>query len=152
MENFFEWMSKPIPEEEVTIWFNMHNMNYEMIEYCGDFFISLFFVVNETFLGDENNETKIEMTDEDIYNHFEWCWNTNIENYKKENFKLKSEGPHKDYAKNFFIETFYKPKDISLKKAIPNFFEDVFNLDTPFTKSDLDLLTELYGLISKNKE
>jgi hypothetical protein len=30
--------------------------------------------------------------------------------------------------------------------------EDVFNLDKPFSKSDLDILTELYILIDKNIE
>lgn len=152
MENFFEWMSKPIPEEEVRIWFNMHNMNYEMIELCGDFFVSLYSIINDTFLGNEETETKIDMSDEDLIGHFEWCWKTNIENFKKENYKIKLEGPHKDYAKNFFIETFYRPKENNMKTAIPSFFKDVFNLDTPFAKSDLDLLTELYSLLIKNKE
>ena len=35
MENFFNWMSKPIPDDEVTIWFNIHNMTYEKIERLG---------------------------------------------------------------------------------------------------------------------
>jgi len=38
MENFFNWMSKPVPPDEVIVWFNVHNMNYEKIELCGDIF------------------------------------------------------------------------------------------------------------------
>ena len=32
MENFFNWMSKPVSKEDVVVWFNIHNMNYEKIE------------------------------------------------------------------------------------------------------------------------
>jgi len=32
MENFFNWISKPIPEDELIIWLNIHNMNYEKIK------------------------------------------------------------------------------------------------------------------------
>ena len=38
MENFFNWMSKPIPREDIIIWFNVHNMSYEKIELFGDIF------------------------------------------------------------------------------------------------------------------
>jgi hypothetical protein len=40
MENFFNWMSKVIPNDEVIIWFNIHNMHYEKIELYGDIFKS----------------------------------------------------------------------------------------------------------------
>jgi len=152
MENFFEWMSKPIPEEEVDVWFNVHNMNIEKIGLCGDFFKGLYLIIRETYLGEDDSEIKIQMSDEDTLNHFDWCWNKNLENFQKENIFFKKEGSHKDYAKSFFLDTFYKPKDKSLKKAIPTFLEDVFCLETAFSKSDLDLLTELYGLLFKNFE
>jgi hypothetical protein len=29
MENFFNWVTKPIPNEEVVMWFNAHNMIHE---------------------------------------------------------------------------------------------------------------------------
>ena len=59
MENFFNWMNKPIPKEEVTIWFNVHNMNYEKIELFGDFFKSLNQTIIDTYLGNDESETKI---------------------------------------------------------------------------------------------
>ena len=41
MENFFNWMAKPLPKDEIIIWFNIHNMTYEKIELYGDIFKSL---------------------------------------------------------------------------------------------------------------
>ena len=51
MENFFNWMSKPVPLDEVEVWFNMHNMSYEKIELFGDFFKSLYKIMSNTYLG-----------------------------------------------------------------------------------------------------
>ena len=61
MENFFNWMTKPIPQEEVIIWFNIHNMIYEKIELYGDIAKSLTIIINETYLGEDISETKITL-------------------------------------------------------------------------------------------
>jgi len=152
MENFFNWMSKPIPQEDVIIWFNVHNLNYEKIELYGDFFKSLNQIVSDTYLGDDSSEIKIEMSEQDKLSHFDWCWNKLINDQKKENFIFKIEGQHKDYFKNFFIDTFYDKKEKNMKDSIRYFLDDVFNLDTDFTKSDLEILIEIYNLMEKNIE
>jgi hypothetical protein len=152
MENFFNWMSKPIPNDEVTIWLNVHNMNYEKIELYGDIFKSLNHVIIDTYMGDtnENNETKISLTQEDKELHFVWCWNKVVEDFRKENIKIKESGDHKEYFKSFFMDTFYNHPDKNIKNAIPNFLGEVFDLNKPFSKSDLDILTELYKLLEKS--
>jgi len=152
MENFFNWMSKPIPTDEVTIWFNIHNMNIEKIELYGDIFKSLNYVIIDTYMGDtnENHETKISLTQEDKVLHFTWCWNKVVEEFKKENINIKIEGEHKEYFNSFFMDTFYNHPDRSVKDSIPNFLVEIFNLDKPFSKSDLDILTELYKLLEKS--
>ena len=152
MENFFNWMSKPVPKEEVIIWFNVHNMNYEKIELYGDIFKSLNEVVQDTYMGDDVTETKISLSQEDKDLHFEWCWKKILEDFRKENINIISEGAHKDYYKSFYMDTFYNPTEKNLRGAIPNFLTDVFDVDKPFTKSDLDVLTELYKLMEKNME
>ena len=152
MENFFNWMSQPVNKEEVTIWFNVHNMNYEKIELCGDIFKSLYQIVFDTYLGNDDIDTKIILSNYDNERHFDWCWKKLIENFKKENIHIKEDGQHKDYLKSFFIDTFYDSTQKNIKEAIPNFLNDVFGLDSSFTKSDLEILTELYNLLEKNFE
>lgn len=150
MENFFNWVSKPIESDEVTIWFNVHNMNYEKIELVGDFFKSLNTTIIDTYFGEESQETKIALNQEDKISHFEWCWKKVIDEFSKENVKIKNSGDHKDYFKDFYMETFYNQLDKNVKNNIPNFINDVFDLEKTFTKSDLDILTELYKLMEKN--
>lgn len=150
MENFFNWMSKPIPKEEVIIWLNVHNLNYEKIELCGDIFKTLNQIILDTYMGDEKGETKISLSQEDKDAHFEWCWKKTLENFNKENIKIKTTGEHKDYFMEFFMETFYNQHEKNVKEAIPSFLLDVFDVEKPFSKSDLDILTELYKLLEKN--
>jgi hypothetical protein len=92
------------------------------------------------------------MSEQDKLSHFDWCWNKLINDQKKENFIFKIEGQHKDYFKNFFIDTFYDKKEKNMKDSIRYFLDDVFNLDTDFTKSDLEILIEIYNLMEKNIE
>ena len=152
MENFFNWMSKTIPEEEVLVWFNVHNMNYEKIELFGDIFKSLNQTIVDTYMGESEGETKISLSQEDKENHFEWCWNTLIKNFKKEGVGIKSQGEHKEYFKQFFLDSFYNQSQENVRISIPEFLNDVFDVEKPFSKSDLDILTEMYKLIEKNME
>jgi hypothetical protein len=152
MENFFNWMTKPLPKEELIIWFNVHNMTYEKIDLCGDFFKSLNQTIMDTYLGDSTSETKISLSYDDNLSHFEWCWNKVIENFKRENIIIKSDGEHKDYFQSFFMDTFYNQTESSLKKSISKFLNEIFDVGITYSKSDLDLLTELYKLIEKNSE
>jgi hypothetical protein len=142
MENFFNWMSKPIPKEDIVIWFNVHNMNYEKIELFGDVFKSLNQVVHDTYMGEDISETKISMSSEDKELHFEWCWKKTVDDFRTEGIEINSEGDHKDY----------NPTEKNVREAIPNFLSDVFDVEKAFTKSDLDILTELYKLLEKNIE
>ena len=98
MENFFNWMSKPVPKDEVIIWFNVHNMNYEKIELFGDIFKSLNQIVLDTYMGDDIKETKISMTLEDKELHFEWCWKKTIDDFMKEGIEIISKRTSKRFG------------------------------------------------------
>ena len=82
MENFFNWLSKPIPKDEIVTWFNVHNMYYEKIELYGDIFKSLNQIIVDTYLGSDVNETKIVLSEEDNISHFDWCWKKTVENFQ----------------------------------------------------------------------
>ena len=152
MENFFNWMTKPLPNEDIIIWFNIHNMTYEKIELYGDVFKSLNQIILDTYLGDTIFLTKIVLNDEDNLSHFEWCWKKTIDNFKKEDIHIKYEGEHKDYFKSFYMDTFYNQNEERIKNSIPKFLMDIFDVGISYSKSDLDLLTELYKLVEKNTE
>lgn len=150
MENFFNWVSKPVPKDEVLVWFNINNMNFEKVELYGDFFKSLNNKLTDTYFEEEHSETRISMSDENKIEHFEWCWIKTLQDFRKENITFTEEGGHKDYFKKFYFDTFYSKGQKNLKEAIPSFLEEVFDMNKPFSKSDLEILTEIYKLMEKN--
>jgi len=152
MENFFDWMTKPIPKDEVLIWFNVHNMIYEKIELYGDIFKSLNAIIFDTYLGDSDSETKINLSNEDKISHFDWCWNKMVNDFEKENINIKFKGDHKEYFLSFFMDSFYNQRENKIKESISRFLNEIFDTNMVYSKPDLDLLTELYKLMEKNME
>lgn len=150
MENFFNWVTKNISKDEVISWLESNNMKYEKIDLYGDIFKSLYFIIQDTYLGDDELETKIDMSKEDKISHFKWCWDKLISDFEKEGIKIYKEGKHEKYFRNFFLDTFYDDSQKKLKIGIKNFLKDIFDVEKEFTKSDLDILTEIYKLLEKN--
>lgn len=153
MENFYSWMMKPISHDDVEVWFNVNNMIFEKRELFADFTRSLIYVIKTTYLGteyDENNETKVYLNDDDKLAHFDWCWNKTIENFLKENLKFKVKGEHRDYFEKFFMDLFYNADSKIIRDNIQKFFDELFDEEKAFTKSDLDMLTDVYKMLNKN--
>jgi hypothetical protein len=152
MENFFNYISKPVHPDDVQVWLNINNIIPEKVDLYSDFTSSLYKLILNTYLGedDKSNESNIKLTEEDNTKHFDWCWKKSIENFNKENVKFYSRGEHYDHFKSFFDEVYYNQKEQKVKDQIGVFFEDLFDLKKPFTKSDIDMLTDLYKSLDKN--
>lgn len=152
MENFFNYISKPIPSDEVDVWLKMNNIIPEKMELFSDFSQSLYEIIKMTYLGESTNsvETKITLTKEDNKKHFEWCWNKTIENFKKEGLFFNLKGEHFDYFTIFFEDIFYNQKEEKIKNSVKTFFDELFDIKKPYTKSDLDMIGVLYKLLDKS--
>ena len=152
MENFFNYISKPIPSEDLEIWFRVNNIIPEKMDLFSDFCQSLTMLILETYLGEQKdrNETKIHLSSEDNSKHFEWCLNKTIDNFQKEGIKFNKKGEHVDYFKSFYNDVFYNQKEEKVKNSIKTFFKQIFDIDTPFSKSDLDIVLLLYKNLDKN--
>jgi len=153
MDNFFNYVTKQIDNKEVEVWMNINNIIPEKMELYYDFSRSLHNLILDTYLGEnpkEGNETKIVLDEKDKENHFKWCWGKTIDNFEKENIKFRMKGEHYDYFLSFFLEVFYNQKEERVKYSIGNFFDEVFNQNKPFTKSDLDMLLSIYKALDKN--
>jgi hypothetical protein len=152
MENFFNYITQSLQTEEVEIWFKSQNIFPEKLELFFDFLQSLNLIISETYLGesDSNSETKIVMTEDDKHKHFVWCWNKVIDDFSKEELIFEKTGEHFDYLKSFYDDIFYLQKEEIVRKSISKFFKELFDLEKPFTKSDLDMIGNIYKLLDKN--
>jgi hypothetical protein len=152
--DFINWISKPVPDEELKIWFSVNNIIYERAELYRDFCVSLVNLINDTYFGDNDGkfESNIKMSDDDNLKHFDWCWNKTVENFEKENIRFVKEGNHKIYFKSFLGDVFYNQTNQTVKQSISYFLNDIFSREKGFSKSDLDLFTEIYKLLDINIE
>jgi len=152
MDNFFNYVSKPMSQEDVDIWFRVNNIIPEKLELFSDFSHSLNLLVIETYLGEDESptETRINLTKEDNKNHFDWCWGRIIDNFEKEHIHFEKEGGHYDYFKTFFDDIFYDQKEKKIRDSISPFFNDLFDMKKSFTKSDLDMIVTIYKLLDKH--
>ena len=153
MENFISRAMRPVNHEDVETWFNINNMIFEKRQLFSDFTFCLFDLISETYLGDDDDspsETRLIMNQDDKLSHFDWCWKKTIENFGKENVRFHIEGEHKDYYQTFFMDLFYNADDKVISNNIINFIKVLFDENKIFTKSDLDMMTDIYKLLNKN--
>jgi hypothetical protein len=149
--NFFNYITKQLNKEEVDIWFRTNNIIPEKMELYYDFCNSLYLKITETYLGDsDNGETKITMSEEDKENHFNWCWKKVLEDFQKEEIVFEKDGEHYTYFKVFFDEIFYKQEDKKIRHSIDVFFKDMFDFEKTFTRSDLDMILDIYKNLDNN--
>ena len=151
MENFFNYLSKPVSQEDVDIWFKSNNIIFEKMELHYEFIISLLDLIQNTYLGESlNPNNKIDLSEEDNIKHFNWCWNKTVEGFSKENIMFNIDGDHYEYLNTLFLEIFYNQNENTIRDGIRSFFKELFDLDKEFTKSDLDMISTIYKSLDKN--
>ena len=76
MGRFFDWLAKPMDDEDINAWYLANNITPEHTELFRDFCLSFYYLINETYLGDDDDvktETKVGMTNQQKKDHFNWC-------------------------------------------------------------------------------
>jgi len=144
---------KPVNHDDVEVWFNVNNMIYEKRQLFSDFTFSLYYLISSTYLGDDldnTSETKLVLSQEDKLKHFDWCWKKTLDNFSKESIRFNDKGEHREYYEKFFMDLFYNAENKTISENIVKFFQELFDEEKMFTKSDLDMLTEIYKLLNKN--
>ena len=153
MDQFFNWLAKPMSSEDVDIWYKANNIIPELTELFRDYSLSLVSLVQSTYLGNSHgdfSETKIGMTTEEKQDHFKWCWNRTLDNFKKESIEFIFRKEDYEYFEAFFFEVFYEQPDAEIRKEMSKFFEELFNSRRLITKSDLEMFTDVYKTLERS--
>lgn len=135
-------MNTPLTEEEISLVYKAHNVNYERCQLYYDFLDSFFTLINQTYLGEEY------INGEQEQKHFDWCLNKVVENFKQENINFKLRKEFKELAFSYVKEIFYNEKDKDLygDKMI-KFWNHIFKYDGIKSKSDIDAFVEMYKIL-----
>ncbi len=144
-ESYLGFISSESYKHQIDIWYRAYNISREKIELFHDFLISLYDLVTETYLGVDVIETE-----EDQKNHFTWCWDKTIESFNKEKIYFKERGNFFEYFWNFFLEAYYYQQIDNKPVRISEYFDKLFKFKYRKTRSELDMLTEIYKLFDQN--
>ena len=152
MGRFFDWLAKPMDQEDITAWYLANNIIPELTELFRDFCLSFLNLVKDTYLGDDFEETatKVGMTEKQKKDHLKWCLNKTIDNFKKENIGFNLNEDDLSFFEEFFFEICYAQNDKNFKSAIDDFFTNLFDRGQKKTKSDIEIFTELYKLLERS--
>lgn len=52
--------------------------------------------------------------------------------------------------KTFFLDIFYNQKEERIRESVGQFFDELFDMEKGFTKSDLDMVATIYKFLDKN--
>lgn len=143
---FIKYISTPLTQEEMVLLYKANNINYIKCTLFYDYIISLNCKVCDTFLGDD-----VINSEKDIKSHFNWCFNDIIKDFKSEGIIFEYDEELSDYFYNFYVEVFYnltnkKDSEEKLNK-LAKFSFDYHRIKT---RSDMDVLIELYRLFEKS--
>ena len=130
-EQFFKYVTQPLSREDVNLWVKTQNISVSKVSLFGDYLTSLYNLINDTYLG-----LDVIKTDKEITGHFNWCWEKTVGNFKKENINFNTKGTHYDYFEHL--------------EKLKNFINILFILHTQKTKSELDMLYEIYILLNES--
>jgi len=144
-EDYLDFISSENYKNQIDIWYRTYNISREKIELFHDFVVSLYSIIDKTYLGPD-----ILFTEVDQKNHFTWCWDKIIDNFSKEKIFFKERGNCYEYCWNFFLEAFYFAQMDGNQLKISDYFFKLFNFKHRKTRSELDMLTEVYKMFEQN--
>ena len=144
-EGYLEFITSENYRQQIDVWFRAYNVSYEKTELFYDFVVSLYDLINETYLGPEVTDTETDQK-----NHFTWCWDKTIENLSHEKIYFKERGTAYNYFWSFFLEAYYYNQLDGNIMRIKEYFYILFHFEDRKTRSELDMLTEIYKLLDQN--
>ncbi|HPC09501.1 MAG TPA: hypothetical protein PLN85_00305 [archaeon] len=86
--------------------------------------------------------------DNDIKNHYNWCFNKTCENFKKEEIDFTKNNKLKEYFYKYYYHRYYKNNEIENNEHFL-FWKNVFNLDNQNDKNSMKLLMEIYSIFDE---
>lgn len=144
-EGYLEFIASENFKNQVEVWYKAYNITREKIDLFRDFIVGLHELIDETYLGPD-----VLFEEKEQKNHFTWCWNKTISNFEKEGILFKEVGGHYNYFWAFFYEAFYLNEVEFKPNRIKEYYYKLFSFNYKKTRSELDLLTEIYKILESN--
>ena len=119
----------------------------ERVEIYKDFALNLLYYIYHYYLDKQTLSA-----DEDIYNHYSWCYNKVCDEFKEEEIDFSKNKELKEYFFLYYYHQFYvadNNDEISLK-YFENFWKNIFEIDKQKNRNTINALIEIYTVYNKS--
>lgn len=118
----------------------------DRVEIYKDFTINLLYYIIDYYL-----DKKTLSKDEDIRNHFNWCFNKVCDEFKKENIDFSDNKELNEYFYNFYVNQFYKREVQNNNEELnlatyEKFWRNIFEIDKQKNTNIINTLIEIYNI------
>jgi hypothetical protein len=144
-ESYLGFVTSESYKQQIDIWYRAYNISREKTNLFYDFLVSLYELIDNTYLGSD-----VIVTEEDQRNHFTWCWDKTVDNFSKEKIHFKEHDSAYQYFWNFFLEAYYYNQFDDNLIRIKEYFYVLFSFKHRKSRSELDMLSEIYKLLEQN--
>ena len=122
----------------------------DRVEIYKDFTLNLLFYILKYYIDRESLSE-----DEDIRNHFVWCYNKACDDFKKEEIDFSNNKDLLEYFYTFYYNQFYRyDEDIHEyemnEKYYVDFWKNIFEFSDPNNRTLLSVLIEMYMIFDKS--
>jgi hypothetical protein len=122
----------------------------DRVEIYKDFTLNLLYYIHHYYIDRESLSA-----DEDIRNHFNWCFNKVCDEFKQECIDFSKNAELREYFYAYYHHQFYKlnkdnqNQDTSLP-YYERFWRNIFEIDKQKNKNLLNILVEIYNIFDKS--
>ena len=115
-----------------------------------DFTLNLLYYIFDYYL-----DNKTLSQDNDIYNHFSWCFQKVCDEFKKENINFNNNDDLKEYFYTYYYTQFYKANinidtNSNIISQYEKFWKNIFDIEKQKNKNIINILIELYNVFDKS--
>lgn len=110
-----------------------------------DFTMNLLHYIYDFYLDKETLSL-----DQDIHNHFMFCYNKVCEEFLKEEINFKTNKRLVEYFYAYYYHHFYKSEKDVKKDFFTKFWSTIFDIERPKNKNTLNVLVELYEVFDQS--
>jgi len=132
-------------KEQIDIWYRAHNIIREKSELYYDFLSSLLDLIDETYLGSD-----VLISDNDIINHFNWCFAKITNNFDQERIHFVVKSGHYEYLWALLYKGYYKSVNEEKHTILSKYFKELFTFNKVKTPLELETFIEIYKIFDQN--
>lgn len=118
----------------------------DRVEIYKDFTINLLSYIMDFYL-----DNKTLNADNDIRNHYNWCFNKVCDEFKEEGLDFSNNENLRQYFYDFFYHQFYKRENQDIVYTYyEKFWLNIFNIEKQNNKNIMNTMVELYNIFDKS--